>query len=211
MNQDNGNILMKLIYLCMDHLMHNPKRAIIILFVIFIVTMITGELIGTMRNSEMVFSPTAIPIVSGKTEDFFILPEINDRGAVDLTPHPEITETSTPEMPIVKTHTPTPTEAQPVSCTSDLGIAAGKMAVIDFPGGYSAEINVRYRPEDPNIITGTVRSGEKVYLLDGPVCLSGGTVWWKINSDKQKIVGWIPQIIASMPIIKKDPFSVNLP
>ena len=148
MNQDNGNILMKLIYLCMDHLMHNPKRAIIILFVIFIVTMITGELIGTMRNSEMVFSPTAIPIVSGKTEDFFILPEINDRGAVDLTPHPEITETSTPEMPIVKTHTPTPTEAQPVSCTSDLGIAAGKMAVIDFPGGYSAEINVRYRPAE---------------------------------------------------------------
>ena len=64
MNKDNGNILMKLIYLCMDHLMHNPKRAIIILFAVFIVTMITGELIGTVRNSEIVFSPTAIPIVS---------------------------------------------------------------------------------------------------------------------------------------------------
>ena len=161
MNQDNGNILMKLIYLCMDHLMHNPKRAIIILFAVFIVTMITGELIGTMRNSEIVFSPTAIPIVSGRSEDYFNLPEINDHGAVDLTPHPEITETSTPVMPIVKTQTPMPTEAQPVSCTSDLNIAAGKMAVIDFPGGYSAEIKVRYRPEDPNIITGSLRSGDK--------------------------------------------------
>ena len=200
MNSDNGNILMKLIYLCMDHLMHNPKRAIIILFVVFIVTMITGELIGTMRNSEIVFSPTAMPIVSGRSEDYFILPEINDHGAVDLTPHAVITETPTPEVSVVKTQTPTPTEAQPVSCTSDLNIAAGKMAVIDFPGGYPAEIKVRYRSDDPNIITGTVRSGEKVYLLDGPVCLSG-SVWWKINSDSQKIVGWIPERIATKPVI----------
>ena len=210
MNQDNGNILMKLIYLCMDHLMHNPKRAIIILFAVFIVTMITGELIGTMRNSEIVFSPTAMPIMSGRSDDYFVLPEINDLGAVDLTPHPEMTETSTPVMPIVKTLTPTPTEAQPVSCTSDLNIAAGKMAVIDFPEGYSAEIKVRYRPNDPNIITGTVRSGEKVYLLDGPFC-QGGSIWWKVNVDTQKIVGWIPEKIASEPVIKKDPVSVNIP
>ena len=74
------------------------------------------------------------------------------------------------------------------------------MAVIDFPGRYSAEINVRYQPEDPDIIIGNVRSGDKVYLLDGPVCLSG-TIWWKINSDTQKIVGWIPETIASKPII----------
>ena len=200
MNSDNGNILMKLIYMCMDHLMHNPKRAIIILFAVFIVTMITGELIGTVRNSEIVFSQTAMPIMSERSEDYFILPEINDHGAVDLTPHAVITDTPTPEVSAVKTQTPTPTEAQPVSCTSDLNIAAGKMAVIDFPGGYSAEIKVRYRPEDPNIITGTVRSGEKIYLLDGPVCLSG-SVWWKINSDSQKIVGWISERIASKPII----------
>ena len=87
MNSEKGNILMKMIYLCMDHLMHNPKRAIIILFVVFIVSMITGELIGTMRNSEIVFSPTAMPIMSGRSEDYFILPEINDHGAVDLIPH----------------------------------------------------------------------------------------------------------------------------
>ena len=71
MNSDDGNILMKLIYLCMDHLMHNPKRAIIILFAVFIFTMVAGELIGTMRNSEMIFSPTAIPLVSGITGDYF--------------------------------------------------------------------------------------------------------------------------------------------
>ncbi len=201
MNSDNGNILMKLIYLCMDHLMHNPKRAIIILFVVFILTMVAGELIGTMRNSEMVFSPTAMPIVSGRSEDYFILPEINDQGAVDLTPHAVITDTPSPEVSVVKTQTPSPTELQSVSCTSDMKITAGKMAVIDYSGGYSAEIKVRYRPEDPNIITGTVRSGDKVYILDGPVCLSGRTVWWKINSDTQKIVGWIPEKIASKPVI----------
>ena len=210
MNQDNGNILMKLIYLCMDHLMHNPKRAIIILFAVFIVTMITGELIGTVRNSEMVFSSTAMPIVLERSEDYFILPEINDHGAVYLTPHAEITETPTPDVLIVKTQTPTPTEAQSVSCMSDMNISAGNMAVIDFPGEYSAEIKVRYRPEDPNIITGIVRSGDKVYILDGPVCLSG-FVWFKINSDAQKIIGWIPEKIASKLIIKKDPVSVNIP
>ena len=173
MNSDDGNILMKLIYLCMDHLMHNPKRAIIILFAVFIFTMVAGELIGTMRNSETVFSPTAMLIVSGKSEDYFILPEINDYGAVDLTPHAVITDTSTPEKSALKMKTPSPTATVTVSCTSDLKITAGNMAVIDFPGGYSAEIKARYRPDDPNIITGTVRSGEKVYLLDGPVCQAG--------------------------------------
>ncbi len=201
MNSDNGNILMKLIYLCMDHLMHNPKRAIIILFVVFIFTMVTGELIGTMRNSALIFSPTAIPLESVKSGEYFILPEINDHGAVDLTPHAVITDTPTPKVSAVKTQTTTPTEAKPVFCTSDQNIAVGKMAYIDFPGGYSVEIKVRYRPEDPFIITGTVRLGEKVYLLDGPVCLSG-SVWWKINSDTQKLVGWIPEKIGANPIIK---------
>ena len=185
----------------MDHLMHNPKRAIIILFIVFIFTMVAGELIGTMRNSEMIFSPTAIPLVSGKSGDYFTLPDIDDHGAVDLTPHAVITESPTPVISTVKIETPSPTTAGTVSCTSGLNITAGKMAVIDFPGGYSADIKVRYRAEDPNIVTGVVRSGDKVYILDGPVCLSG-SIWWKINSDTQKIVGWIPEKISSKPIIK---------
>ena len=201
MNSDNGNILMKLIYLCMDHLMHNPKRAIIILFAVFIITMVAGELIGTMRNSDMVFSPTAIPIVSGKSDDYFTLQEINDYGAVDFTPRAEIKESPTPEVFIVKTETPTPTAAAVFPCVSDLDITAGNMVIIDFPGGHSAEIKVRYRPDDPNIIVGIVRSGDKVYILDGPVCQSG-LKWWKINSDTQKIVGWIPEKMASKPIIR---------
>ncbi len=201
MSSDDGNILMKLIYLCMDHLMHNPKRAIIILFIVFIFTMVAGELIGTMRNSEMIFSPTAIPLVSGKPGDYFTLPDIDDHGAVDLTPHAVITESLTPVISNAKIETPSPTAAGTVSCTSGLNITAGKMAVIDFPGGYSADIKVRYRAEDPDIVTGVVRSGDKVYLLEGPVCLSG-SIWWKINSDMQKIVGWIPEKIASKPILK---------
>ncbi len=200
MNSDNGNILMKLIYLCMDHLMHNPKRAIIILFIVFIFTMAAGELIGTMRNSEMIFSPTAIPFVSGKSGDYFTLPDIDDHGAVDLTPHAVITESPTQKISTLRMETPSPTAAGTVSCTSGLNITTGKMAVIEFPGGYSAEIKVRYRAEDPNIVTGVVRSGNKVYLLEGPVCLSG-SIWWKINFEAQKIVGWIPEKIASKPII----------
>ena len=198
---------MKLIYLCMDHLMHNPKRAIIILFAVFIFTMVAGELIGTMRNSEMIFSPTAIPLVSGITGDYFTLPDIDDHGAVDLTPRAEITESPTPVISTVKMETPSQTEAGTVSCTTGLNITAGKMAVIDFPGGYSAEIKVRYRPEDPDIIIGNLSSGEKVYILDGPVCVSG-SIWWKINSDTQKIVGWIPEKIASKPIIKFKHWSI---
>ncbi len=196
MNGDSGNLLTRMIYLCTDHLMHNPKRAVIILFVVFIITMVTGELIGTMRNPEAVVSPTSVPAVSWRSEDYFSLPEIYDHGAVDLTPHAEITESPAP----VKTETPTPVAEGAFSCVSDLNITAGKMAVIDYPGGYSAEINVRYRPEDPNIIAGRVRSGDEVYLLDGPVCLSG-SVWWKINSDTHKIIGWIPEKSAAKPLI----------
>ncbi len=201
MNNDNGNILLKLIYLCMDHLMHNPKRAIIILFFVFIFTMVAGELIGTMRNSETIFSPTAIPLVSGKSGYYFTLPDIDDHGAVDLTPHAVITESPTPEISALKMETPLPTASVTVPCSSELNITEGKMAYIDFPGGYSAEINVRYRPEDPNIIIGKVSSGEKVYILDGPVCISG-SIWWQINSDTHKFVGWIPEKIASKPIIR---------
>ena len=200
MNSDNGNLLIKLIYLSMDHLMHNPKRAIIILFVVFILTMIAGELIGSMRNSETFFSATAIPLMSGKTGDYFTLPEIHDHGAIDLTPHAVFTATPTSEMSLEKTGTPLPSATQPVSCSSEMNLAAGKMAVIDYPGGYSADINVRYRTGDPNIIVGTVRSGDTVYLLDGPVCQSG-SIWWKINSETHKIVGWIPEKIASSPIL----------
>ena len=200
MSSDNGNILMKLIYMCMDHLMHNPKRAIIILFTVFILTMVAGEMIGAMRNSETVFSPTSVPLVSGKTGDYFTLPEIRDHGAVDLTPHAEITVTPTQEMSIMKTETTIPTDERSVGCSSELNIAAGKMAVIDFPGGYSTEIKVRYRTEDPNIIVGTVKSGDTVYLLDSPACRSG-SIWWKINSDREKIIGWIPEKIESKPVI----------
>ena len=201
MNSDNGNILMKLIYLCMDHLMHNPKRAIIILFAVFIITMVAGELIGTMRNSDMVFSPTAIPIVSGKSGDYFTLPDIDDKGPVDLTPHAVITESPTPEISTLRMEIPSPTATRMVSCTSDLKITTGIIAFIDFPGGFSSEIKVRYRPDDPNIVVGIVRSGDKVYILDGPVCQSG-LKWWKINSDTQKFVGWIPEKMATKPIIR---------
>ena len=203
MNSGNGNFLMKMIYLCMDLLMHNPKRALIILFVIFIATMITGELIGTVRNAEIPFSPPAEASVSGRSGDYFLLPEIIDLGAVHLTPGFEITMTPNPtikpeidsagELTLVETH--------PEICVSDLNLSTGTIAGIDFPGGYSADVRVRYRPDDPNIIIGIVRSGDNVYLLEGPVCKSG-TRWWKINSDTHKIVGWIPEKIESKPIIR---------
>ena len=52
----------------------------------------------------------------------------------------------------------------------------------------------------PGLPLTIVNPEAKVYLLDGPVCLSG-SVWFKINSDTQKIVGWIPEKIASKPIL----------
>ena len=196
----SDNILEKMIYLCMDHLMHNPKRAVILLLAFFLITMITGELIGAVREADPVPVPTAAVVVQFDPAGYFELMDISDNGAVNLTPAIEMTETPAPEPAAKPAETESSPEIRASACSSESAAAAGNSASVDYPGGYPAVINVRYRPEDPGIVTGTVSSGDMVYLLDGPVCLDG-VRWWKINSDKYKIIGWIPETISDKPVL----------
>ena len=79
---DTGNILLRIICLFMDNLMHDPKRACIILILIFFITMITGEFIGAARetvHTENGIRATA-PAETGET--YFDLKEIEDHGPV---------------------------------------------------------------------------------------------------------------------------------
>ena len=78
-----------MIYLVMDHLMHDPKRAVIILLVIFIVTMVTGEFIGAARKAETSEAVIRISDITATPERFFDLKEIQDSGPVNLTPEPQ--------------------------------------------------------------------------------------------------------------------------
>ena len=86
---DTGNLLIRIIYLIMDHLMHDPKRAVIILLVIFIATMITGEFIGAAREAIPSESGTGISEITETPEKYFDLKEIQDLGPVNLTPKPQ--------------------------------------------------------------------------------------------------------------------------
>ena len=86
---DTGNVLIRIIYLVMDHLMHDPKRAVIILLVIFIATMMTGEFIGAARKAEPSESDTKISEITETPGRYFDLKEIQDLGPVYLTPEPQ--------------------------------------------------------------------------------------------------------------------------
>ena len=197
-NEDEGNLLMRFIYLFMDHLMHDPKRAVIFLLAVFAVTMITGEFIGAVRKADPL--STNRTAETSEPERFVIrLREIQDNGPVNLTPETEpilITETEEALSPF---DVPSVIETPGLLCSEPSEIVPGMDIVIGYPGGYAAEINVRYQPENSKKTVGMVRSGDSVYILAGPVCLSG-TRWWKINSDKYRIIGWIPERIGKKPV-----------
>lgn len=87
---DTGNVLIRIIYLVMGHLMHDPKRAVIILLVIFIATMITGEFIGAAREAVPSESGYGISEITETPGRYFDLKEIQDLGPANLTPESQM-------------------------------------------------------------------------------------------------------------------------
>ncbi len=79
---DTGNFLLRIIYLFMDNLMHDPKSACIILTAIFLITMITGEFIEAARETVNVEGVIRATPVTETAENFFDLKEIEDHGPV---------------------------------------------------------------------------------------------------------------------------------
>ena len=74
----------------MDHLLHDPKRACVILMAVFLLTMITGEFIGAARRAVPSTEGAGAVEAAGTAESYFELDEILDLGPVNLTPVPDM-------------------------------------------------------------------------------------------------------------------------
>ena len=83
---DSGNILLRIIWLFMDSLMNDPKRACIILIAIFLITMITGEFIGAARETIHADNVIRATPVRATAESYFDLKEIEDCGPAVFQP-----------------------------------------------------------------------------------------------------------------------------
>ena len=79
---DTGNLLLRIVYLLMDNLMHDPRRACIILIALFLVTMVMGEFIGAARETVNIEDVIRTAPVTETAESYFNLKEIEDHGPV---------------------------------------------------------------------------------------------------------------------------------
>lgn len=202
--EDTGSFLVRLINLAINSLTHNPKRALIILFSVFVGTLLVGEFVGRSRQIDKSAQLVRPTVEYKDSASYFNLQEIKDTS-------PSPTETIFSSDPVVivrptKTFTPeesfyiTPTP----SCTTEIvkgGLEPGKNAKVTYPGGYEMEINIRAALNNSQAIVGSVKSGRTVYLLDGPVC-HGGVRWWKVNEIRGKVIGWLPETINNKPLLE---------
>ena len=88
-SDETGGLLIRLIFLCMDRLMHDPKRAVFVLLATVIGTLAAGEIIGKARELDRIAMPVIeATAVDRQPENFFDLHLIRDNGPVNLTPEP---------------------------------------------------------------------------------------------------------------------------
>lgn len=198
------DIFMRLLHIFEGRLFDNPKKAAIIISIGFIIVMIIGVSItqvhtASHQNQNAVTLATSTPIMS--SADHFNLKEI-----IDYPPTPTPTATLPASLDTASSvAVGSEATATPFVCEPDPSRDApnvGKYAKIAYLGGYPVEINLRYRHTDPNIIVGKVSSGTKVYIIDGPQCLQG-VRWFKVNSAKDRTVGWIPSYINGKPTMEE--------
>lgn len=205
--EETGAFLIRLINLGINNLMHNPKRALIILFASFAGILIVGEIVNRTRDIDPAKPTPKPPIVYQDSSNYFTLNDIQDDKITPSITQTVIVRSNIP-LTAVPTKTPIPTEA-PVytatpSCTTEIfknGIERGKNVKIAYLQGYETEMPVRYKYNDSKTTVGTVKSGDKVYVLEGPVCF-GNTRWWKVNAPRYRIVGWLPEFVNKIPFLE---------
>ena len=206
-SSDTGNFLLRLINLAIGSLMRNPKRALIVLFSSFAGVMLVGEVVNRTRDIDPSKPTPKPPIAYLDSSEYFILNEIKDdvytpadTPTVIILSNIPLTEVPTRTAVPQETSLFTPTPA----CTTEIqknGVEPGTNVKTAYVQGYETEIPIRYQYNDSRNIVGTVKSGEQVYILEGPVCF-GNVRWWKINSAKHKVVGWLPETVNKHPFLE---------
>ena len=206
--EETGAFLVRLINLGINNLMHNPKRALVVLFASFAGVLIVGEIVTKVRDIDPAKPTPKPPIVYQNSSEYFTLNEIKDDKIVPVATQTVIVRSNIP-LTAVPTKTPLPTST-PVytptpSCTTEIkknGVQPGINVEIAYLQGYETEMPVRYKYNDSKAIVGTVKSGERVYVIEGHVCFAN-VRWWKVNSAKHRIVGWLPETVNRLPFLEQ--------
>ena len=205
------DIIMQFIHWGEDALFKHPKVLIFLLLACFVTIMLANEGINRSNQAKeaLALIPTSTPIRAA-IEYYQNLPDIVN----DKTPLPTPTEVG---QLIKRMPTETPSSnfgnneddyyGVCLEDTSKNAVKVGVDAEITYLGGYASTLNLRYRYNDPQVVVGSVSSGTKVYVIDGPECLQG-IRYWKVNSAKDRIVGWIPELVQGRPTMGRPTMEV---
>ncbi len=126
------------------------------------------------------FTPTRIIIPS---ETAGPLPTATDTPTPTATDTPTSTSTATPTMTRTMTSTSTPTSTPTLSSGKIVRFLLPEMKIYQIPGG---------------AVIGTIRSGDRVTLLDHTTTQSG-LIWVEIR-DSDGRIGWIPEVYVTVVI-----------
>jgi hypothetical protein len=83
--------------------------------------------------------------------------------------------------------TPTKLHAQNNSCPQPR-LSIGNLGVVEFVS--SAEL--RSEPEGGQLLV-RLKNGTHYEVLEGPICTSSGTLWWKVRPLSDAIIGYVPE------------------
>lgn len=130
--------------------------------------------------------PSSTPIPSSTT---FLEPS----RPPSLTPVPSLTFLpSSPTFTFTPSPHPSDTPLAKVTWYPCSGIYPSRLHVGDTAYvAYDPPLpnRVRSEPNGTSTIVGLLQPGEKMEILEGPIC-SGGWIWWRIKSLSSGLVGW---------------------
>lgn len=112
---------------------------------------------------------------------------------------PSLTFTRIPTLTPVSSSTPTPALNPHATWYPCQGVYASRLHVGDHAYvSYDPPLpnRVRAQPNVDSPLIGSLAVGEKMEILQGPIC-AGGWVWWQIKSLEQNLTGWTAEGDAS--------------
>lgn len=145
---------------------------------------------GAYPTNTPIFYPTSTPALP-PTNTPIRYPTNTPAPLPSDTPaqHPTNTPIRYPTSTPGKTASPTPAagEWEPCAGSYPSRLHVGDRAYVSFDPPLANR--VRARPDSDAVIEGTIDPGDKVKIIDGPVC-ADNWVWWKINAENEVLVGW---------------------
>ena len=92
---------------------------------------------------------------------------------------------------VYPTNPPVPTLKYVCSDTRHLEFKVGSYGITT-----KNNISIHKKPSDSSPFVRTLRNGEHIIIIGGPICVNGST-WWQVNTESSN-TGWTPEIIPGI-------------